>query len=228
MEQQTDSGQNDLDKESTVKKVKKSKKEEPTLFRKKMNLLENSRFFAYPALIMVIVGVIGGIYKCSHKTIEKVQIFVHEIKAHYDLTNTNISKLKDNPTAKEILTIINKYYADVSYGKFKAANYYAPHVDRFIMLNNMTPVQVDSAYVSAGKEFISPNISIHDTAFCFLSDEQNYKAIEFWITYKCFRKSKRQYEHCNTRVKFVFDNNNKITLCDELAYSNLKFSNNKY
>lgn len=120
--------------------------------------------------------------------------------------------------------IIHNYYMSWQKSPDSIASYFAPNVARFITLRNTTPAAIVEQAKNDGKEFMYPQTRIIDSTFSSGSDLKGSTTISFWIKFKCFRASKKQYQTCNVHEEFVFDANNKIVAINELAVEELEFS----
>lgn len=74
-------------------------------------------------------------------------------------------------------------------------------------------------------EFLAPKSEILDSNFIYSRDETGKQIVTLWVEFNCFRKSKKQYEYCLSRVEFVFDQNDRIISLTELNHVGLKFWN---
>lgn len=125
----------------------------------------------------------------------------------------------------EILAeIINNYFSDINQQPVKVAKYFAPTINTFIKVKNLTPNGVDSLIKVSSGEFMYGKSSIIDSTLSISKDPNGYSAVSFWINFKCFRASKVQFEKCKVHEEFLFDENDKIVSVKELGIEDLKFS----
>jgi hypothetical protein len=227
MENISEKASDDNNQSELSRSPKKKKKKKETHFRKMMNWLEDKKYYSYPAVLLVILGTIIGIGAGVRKIYSTGKDVVEDIKEHFEQRNSTYSAIIKNADAKQALDIIKNYFKDVEYGRFKASNYFAQHVDKYVLVPNITPCQVDSFYKLNSKDFLSPSNEFMDTAYNFSVDTEGNKTIEFWVKFCCFRNRRGKYEHCFTRLQVVFDRNNKIRVFDELTHKDLRFSSSK-
>ncbi|MBI3511856.1 MAG: hypothetical protein HY064_14440 [Bacteroidetes bacterium] len=229
MESNEDTSQTASNEKAEMSKAikKKKSKGKTTRLRRMLNRLENNWPFAIGSVIVAIGIVATGVCKYGCQGANEIKTGFNNIKSYFNPTNTTYSKILKDPEGKILMEIVRNYYSDVAYGKFKATNYFASHVNRYILVNDLSVLQVDSVYKKNSKDFISPNCDILDSAFLFKKDESNTKTLDFWVKMTCFRQSRGKYESCFVRVEFVFDPTDKIIVLNELKYKDLKFSAEK-
>jgi hypothetical protein len=60
--------------------------------------------------------------------------------------------------------------------------------------------------------------------FILSKDLNGNNAVDFWIKFYCYRKSKSQYENCLIHEEFVFNQNNQIISVKEIELKEDEFS----
>lgn len=205
------------DTQGEIKRPEKKKEKEETLFDRRINWLKNHPFYSWVLIIAFGGGTLVTIVTMWGNAAPRIKNFVNDV--------TPGKTLATNPEARRTLEIIKNYFDDLADGKFKAANYFASRVDKYFLVSDLTPAEIDSYYTTNGMEFLSPKTVILDSTFSFSKDPAGNQTVNFWAEFTCFRKSKSKHEYCLTRIEFVFDKNNRITKLVEIEHKNLKFTN---
>jgi hypothetical protein len=120
--------------------------------------------------------------------------------------------------------IIHAYFQDMNTEKFQAENYFAPQIERYILVKNYTPRKLDSLLSKNYTEFLARSSKMDESSFCFSRDVNGNNTVQFWIKFNCFRKSKSKYQNCLVHEEFVFNANNKIISVRELEIKGLEYS----
>ena len=206
---------------------KHKKKKNGNLYDRMLNKIKNNRVVAFLLIAGLVLTTAGTAIHLIGDTYNGIKKGVSMIKSYMHKSHTNYSAMMAEPKVKPLLKIIGNYYADVEYGRFKAQNYFAGHVDKYELVTNLTSAQVDSFYNKDSRDYVSPRIEIIDTALSFSEDSMGRKTIDFWTKFSCFRNLKGKYEFCISHVEFIFDKNNKIVVTDELEQKVVRFSDER-
>lgn len=196
--------------QGVVKRVKKKTAKTETRFDRKWNWVKNHKILHWIPLAAIVCSTVWA-------------LLPKPVKDAVNNTITHIGKPEPNSEADKLLTIIRKYYADMADGSFKASNYFAPHVDKFIRAPNTTPAEIDAYYIASHQDFLSPSSRILDSTFSFAKDPDGHQTVQCWLEFSCFRKAKNKYQSCLTHVEFVFDKHNKMLSSIELQNKNLRY-----
>jgi len=194
-----------------TKLAAKADKQE-TRFDRRVNWLKNHPVFSWLMFIPFVVGIGWSLLPKPAK----------------EAVNNGISHISESANSSNgspLLSIVKNYYDDLTDGKFRASDYFAPHIDKYFLVSNLTPSEVDGYFSANTQEFLNPVSEVLDSTFSFSKDPSGDQTVNFWSTFSCFRKSKMKYEYCLTRVEFIFDRNNKIKRLAELEHRDLKYFN---
>ncbi len=194
-----------------VKRTRKKKSKKETRFDRRFNWLKDHKVFSWVMIFGVVGGIVWGVLPKRMK----------------DVVNTTIGNihLSSNRDLDRLKTIILTYYDNVGTQKFKAADYFAPKVDEYILVKNTTPSEIDAFNISNGLEFLAPKTVLFDSTFVIEKDKSGNNVVIFWNEFNCFRKSKLKYEYCLVQMKLIFDENDKIKSYTEVEHEGLKFWN---
>jgi hypothetical protein len=203
---------------------KKAKRKRPTKFARMKAWAENHWFFATVMFLGLTLGGTIGLWKIFSEGKEIVNDIKSNIK-HKRATYASI--ISSNPDAGKLLSIIKAYYSDVADDHFEAVKYFAPKVERYHLLKNQTHEQIDANFKQFVGEFVAPRFDLLDTAYSYSRDDDGNKILNFWVRFRCYRASKKLYEHCLSQVEFVFNPLDKILRMEEICQKDLKFSQNK-
>lgn len=193
---------------SASNKTKKSPKGD-TRFERRMNWLKDHKVISW----VLVVGVVGGaIWSFIPAPVKEI-------------VNDKISALATHSNDEKVKTFIANYYRSVENGDFKAINYFAPHVDKYLLVSNPTLKEIDSYFVTNGMEFLSPHTELFDSTLTIMKDAEGTLTVTVWAAYTCFRKSKKKHESCRTLLEFVLNKDNKIISLIERKHEDLRFEN---
>lgn len=121
-------------------------------------------------------------------------------------------KLSKEDQKKEALNTIRKYANGLNKKTFKAENYFADNVERFFMMLNTKPGDINK-YVNGDfyKDFVNPTVSFDESSLVIHPiNEDGFKvSILMYGTYYQ-RKEKKQYNNLRTRCEIKMDKNFRI------------------
>jgi hypothetical protein len=194
-----------------IKRPEKTEKKE-TRFDRRWNWVKDHPVLSWLPLIAIAASTIWGLLPKPVK----------------DSINNDISHIHSssgNADADRLTGIVKNYFADLASGRFRAANYFAPHVEKYYLVPNTGTEDIDKYYRSNGLEFLNPTSEMLDSTISFSKDPSGDQTIDLWMKFACFRKSKMKYEYCLSREEFVFDRNNKIKTLFDIQHKDLKYYN---
>jgi hypothetical protein len=171
---------------------------------------------------------INPITTANNSVIKSEQTLVTENQINSSNQNDLVEKGNvETNSQDEIVALITQYYIDIDNNAFFAENYYSDNVNQFINRKNISPSDINSIFLK-NKEFVNGTTSIVDNVINFDRNENEINYYNYWIDYKCFRKSKNSYQSCKVKVEIGFDDQNKIKSYKELEIVDLKFTPNEY
>ncbi|MCA6363932.1 MAG: hypothetical protein IM638_12910 [Bacteroidetes bacterium] len=187
-------------------------KTDETYFDRIFNRLKNNKLFAWTMILGIISGTCWAVLPKSLKDRINTQI------ENFEFTNTSTQK-------KNLLQQVKSYYVAVMQQRINSSDFFAPQVNQFISVTNPTNQQLQSLFSQSYLEFITPQITVHDSTFTVAEGANNEQITDYWINFQCFRKSKLRYQTCNVHVEMLLDKAGKITSYKELEVKDLAYFN---
>lgn len=186
--------------------------EEKSYFDKIFFKLKNNKFFAW----IMIVGVVSG------------SVWAVLPKVYKDQLNDWFSKqsvLTNQKETRELFAQVEKYYSAYTQDNLNIGDYFSPQVKQFITAQNPSRAELDRLFSEGKNEYQSPYVRIIDSTFVAHQLPDGANKTDYWISFKCFRKSKQRYQSCLIHAEMIFDNTNKIISYRELEIKDLVYTN---
>lgn len=194
-----------------VNRPRKKKSKKVTRFDRRVNWVKDHPVFSW---ILLIGFISGSLWALIPKPLKDA--VNNKISSIHWWTGRDLARLK---------AVITNYYDNLGTDGFKASDYFAPQVSKYILVSNTTPVEIDAYSISNGLEFFGSKTILFDSTFAITKNKEGNNVVTFWSELTCFRKSKLKYEYCLVQMELIFDANDKIISYQEIEQKGLKFWN---
>jgi hypothetical protein len=187
-------------------------KTDETYFDRIFNRLKNNKPFAWTMIIGIISGTCWAVLPKSLKD------RINDRIDNFEFGSTSMQK-------KNLLKQVKAYYLAVMQQQINTTDFFAPKVNQFISVTNPTSQQIQALFTQSYLEFITPQITVHDSTFTVAEGANEEQRTDYWVTFQCFRQSKLRYQTCNVHVEMLLDKAGKITSYKELEIKDLAYFN---
>lgn len=123
----------------------------------------------------------------------------------------------------DLLNFVSQYYNDLNNRSFLAENFFSDNVIQYINRKNLSPEEINSLYRD-NNEFVNSKTIIINNKIYFDRTDADVKYYNYWVDFRCFRKSKNKYQSCKVNIEIGIDGNRKIVSYRELEVTDLKFT----
>lgn len=137
------------------------------------------------------------------------------------ISEAEVISSEETISLEDVNMIISNYYSDLNNDNFDANNYFSQTIDEYINLKNIEPSDVNGAFKN--NDYQNGISTVEENSLSYESSEGNISFWSFWISYKCYRPSKKKYQECNVNVRIGVDNNKLIHSYKEIKVKDLKF-----
>ncbi len=155
----------------------------------------------------------------SQKT--KIQTLIDSIECK--LSSLSYSNPEEFQNRKEfIISRMNDFYSDISYGNIDAYNYFAYRTECYYGHKNISPTDINN-YFASSRDYESPSFKIISETLDLKLKEKGNETWVYFVEFRAFRPSKQKYQVSNVLYEVKFNSSDKITSYRELKVENTKF-----
>lgn len=158
----------------------------------------------------------------NYKGALKNQNQIDKVSNEESSNENDVSMTSKFISDENIGVLIENYYSDLNNERFDANNYYSQQIDQFITLKNITPSELNSA-LKYNNDYQNGTSTIEENSLAFDSTEEDLSFWTFWLTYNCYRPSKKKYQECKINVRIGVDDKFLIHSYKEMKVKDLKF-----
>jgi len=123
----------------------------------------------------------------------------------------------------DLLNFVSQYYNDLDNRTFLAENFFSDNVIQYINRKNISLEEINSLYIN-NNEFVNSKTIVINNEIYFDRIDADVKYYNYWVDFRCFRKSKNKYQACKVNIEIGIDGNRKIVSYRELEVTDLKFT----
>lgn len=113
---------------------------------------------------------------------------------------------------------------DVNQDPASLDEYFAPVVEKYILMENTNPTELIKQITKDTVEFKYGFVNVFDSTFQVVKGYDDRMIITFWAYFECYRKSKSQFQSCRVQEEFIFNSSDEIVSVQELQVDSLKFT----
>ncbi len=156
----------------------------------------------------------------------KIQTLTDSIE--FKLSSLSYSNPEEFQNRKEfIISRMNNFYSDISYGNVDAYNYFAYRTERYYGHKNISPTNINN-YFASSRDYESPSFKIITETLDLKSKEKGSEIWVFAVEFRAYRPSKQKYQVSNVLYEVKFNSSDKITSYRELKVENTKYFESEY
>ena len=125
---------------------------------------------------------------------------------------TEAPAANDNAATTRAQQVLESYYADLEAAPFSAAQYFAPNVERFYTMSNITPEAIDAELAKTHfPEFTEASTQIEPSSVKVSPPvADGSRVVTFLEKSKAFRQSLQKHQQTSAQVRVRLDKNFKI------------------
>lgn len=143
------------------------------------------------------------------------------------LTDTFINKDStenemDLSIEDQTIEIIKQYYEDADLDKIDAYKYFAPQVQQYITVKNLTPERINELNAKEN-DYTNRHSTVLNNTINFEYEDRGISYWSFWVDLSCYRMRRQQTQTCKVKIEMGFDKDLKIVSYKEIDIKELQF-----
>jgi len=115
--------------------------------------------------------------------------------------------------------IIQGYFESINNRSINAHDFFNENVIQYYNKKNTNPDEINEI-VNSNKEFVNPQCIILGSKL-FITGANSRQV---WLSFSCYRTSKKKYQTCRVKAEFNFNDFQKITSYKEIEIKDLKYT----